>query len=615
MFKLNATRLSLFLIILLLLGCQTPKQRAEVVSLNADSPTPKTQKQLAANAQNFIQRAATQGPNKSVDYKLSAAELLVQSKDLSKAEELLTNLGEEQLKPKQVAKKALIQGHIHLFHNDASKALEEITQIDTSALSKEHLAKYYLLQSETFEDLNEPLDAARARMQLTHYLFDKNNIQKNQFETSRLLSKVPLKTLQTMSVKTKGEEKGWYELALVKQRFGANRNQLQQAMANWTQAYPNHPARLSIPEHMVSKPTISHASANTPRNIALLIPLSGAFENAAKAIQEGFLASYYETPGEKPNVRVYDTQKAQNIQDLYYQAVNDGADFVVGPLTKTAVYEMSQMPSYQFKTPVIALNHHEDVKHSSADFYQFSLSPEEEAEQLAEKAWQENYRLATIVVPDNNWGKRTAGAFQNHWELLGGQISKVSFVDTRDDQAAAIRKLLNIDSSQDRANKIKRAIKEKVEFQPRRREDVDLIVLAAPPEQARQLKPLFEFYYANDIPVFATSSVYHGKENPKKDRDINGIVFCDMPGIIDPNQSQVLAELLNKYGHTQGDQYARLFAMGVDAYQLTLTINELKRDPRSRVQGATGLLSISSNNEIKRQLSWAQFKGGVAQKI
>jgi outer membrane PBP1 activator LpoA protein len=609
----SATRTTLILSLGLLAGCSSPQYNSNFIFSNYNSASEQTQKSLNNTAQNYLNRASTQSPTKSIEYKLMAVELLLESKSFEQAFELVNSIPDKGLKSSYQAKKSLLLGQIYLSKNDSRQAIRQIAKTNQDVLNKEDLSKFYLLQAQTYENLNYIVDAARARMKLSDIIRDNNILKKNQYEISRLLSKVPLNQLQKVSQKSDPLEKGWYDLAILKQRFGNNRNQYQQALNNWLNYYSSHPARMTIPSHLLAKKQT--VEIEKPKNIALLIPLTGTHKTAAKAIQEGFLAGFYETQGEKPNIRVYDTEQTDNIHALYRKAVNEGANFVVGPLTKKDVYNLSQIPSYSIKTPIVALNNHPDIKHAAAEFFQFALSPEDEAKQLAEKAWQNDYRLASIVVPDNNWGKRTSTAFESHWKLLGGTVSQTVFIGSHADQAAHIRKLLNIDDSQERANKIKRMLKEKIEFQPRRRNDVDLIVLAAPPEQARQLKPLFEFYYANDIPVFATSSIYHGKPNPKKDRDINGIVFCDMPGIIDPIKSQVLTDLLGKYGQTQGDQYARLFAMGVDSYNLTQELNQLKNDPRSRFYGTTGTLSINPNNEVQRELSWAQFKSGLAEKL
>lgn len=348
------------------------------------------------------------------------------------------------------------------------------------------------------------------------------------------------------------------------------------------------------------------------KQIAILLPLTGQHAEAAVAIREGFLAGYYANPQQhKPNIRIYDTTLG-DVQRIYETAIQEGADFVVGPLSKDDVLRIGRLGN-QLQIPVLALNNHPELFQAPANFVMYTLAPETEAEQIAERAWQKGYRSAGIVVPDNAWGKRTAGAFSVRWQQLGGKVVRSVFANPNQDQAAAVRKLLGIDLSQKRANDIKSILNEKVEFQPRRRQDVDVIIMAAPPAQARQLKPLFDFYYAEDLPVLATSSIYSGFHNPKSDRDVNGVTFCDMPWLLDDNKGASLRQLLNRDGEEHSDQYNRLFAMGYDAYNLTNQIRVLQG--QGFYSGVTGNLHLGNNNQIERNLSWAKMVDGVPTQV
>lgn len=347
--------------------------------------------------------------------------------------------------------------------------------------------------------------------------------------------------------------------------------------------------------------------SNQPEKIALLLPLSGKHAEAAKAIRDGFFASYYASTASKPIIKVYDTSRGQSVQKVYEFALDQGADFVVGPLVKEDVQDLSLMPHYLLKVPVLALNYSPEAKVNSRQFVQYSLAPEAEAAQVAEKAWQKGYRSASIIVADNPWGKRVAAAFTARWEKHHGRLLQTIYVNASADQAEAVRRLLAIDESQMRANKIKNVLSEKVDFKPRRRQDVDVIFMAAPPEQARQLKPLFDFYYAEDVPVYATSSVYSGHPNPKRDRDINGVIFLDMPWLLDPTRAEQMAKLLGNKGGRQ-NEYNRLFAMGVDAYNISYQFKQLQSG--GNYAGATGDLTIR-NKQVRRGLILAEMKDGV----
>jgi len=327
------------------------------------------------------------------------------------------------------------------------------------------------------------------------------------------------------------------------------------------------------------------------RSIALFLPLSGAHAQAAQAIKAGFLAQHHaqiQNEATPLDIKVYDTSQHSDLGMLYGKALAEGSDFIVGPLIKSDVQKLSQIAQAGSPVPILALNLSSDIKEPGLDnFFQFALSPEEEAQLLAQKAWQDGHHSTSIIVPDNEWGKRVLDSFSTKWRSLGGKIPSVALINNNNPQAA-IQKLLQV-----RTN-----IKP-----PSRRKDIDMIVLATSAMQARQLRPLLNFYYANDLPIYSTSSIYQGKPQPDQDNDLNGIIFCDMPWILDNR-------------HDSNDPFhhsARLYAMGLDAYQLVSRLSTLSESPNTEYQGATGILSIGPNHIIERKLNWAQIKDGVPQ--
>ena len=59
----------------------------------------------------------------------------------------------------------------------------------------------------------------------------------------------------------------------------------------------------------------------------------------------------------------------------------------------------------------------------TANLFQFGLSPEDEAKQIAQRAWFDGHNKAAMIYPEGNWGKRVAAAFKQHWEQLGGRVA------------------------------------------------------------------------------------------------------------------------------------------------------------------------------------------------
>ena len=75
-----------------------------------------------------------------------------------------------------------------------------------------------------------------------------------------------------------------------------------------------------------------------------------------------------------------------------------------------------------------------------------------------------------------------------------------------------------------------------LEFEPRRRQDIDIVFMAAFPAGARQLMPQLAFHHGADLPVHATSHVWSGVPDPANDRDLDGVVFGDMPWLAAPTE-------------------------------------------------------------------------------
>ena len=121
-----------------------------------------------------------------------------------------------------------------------------------------------------------------------------------------------------------------------------------------------------------------------------------------------------------------------------------------------------------------------------------------------------------------------------------------TFNPKQSDFSTPIKKLLNLDESEHRYNKIRKFVPQ-VKFNARRRHDVDAIFLSGYPQSTRLLNPQLRFYRASRIPVYATPHIYSGRPNPAQDIDLNGISFCDIPWLYeDAYQGELSLERLSR---------------------------------------------------------------------
>ena len=313
--------------------------------------------------------------------------------------------------------------------------------------------------------------------------------------------------------------------------------------------------------------------------------------------------------GQPPTLRFYDSG-SDDVLAVYQQAVADGADFILGPLAKDKAATIAAQGTLPVTT--LALNYI-DTDNSADNFFQFGLAPEDEARQIADQGARKGARQAGILYPEGEWGARVAQAFVDRWQELGGSVTVTRTYQEGPSIGETVEEMLLVAQSQKRGNAVSRFTSLDMDNQPRRRQDMDFLFLLADPNQGRQVKPALNFHYAKDLPVYSTALIYSGEDNPRRDQDLNGIRFVDMPWIL-TNDNQALHEAANEQWPDGHGRYERLFAMGIDAYRLQGRLYLLNALPSSELPGVTGRLHME-NQRIVRELNWAVFVGGKAQTL
>ena len=117
------------------------------------------------------------------------------------------------------------------------------------------------------------------------------------------------------------------------------------------------------------------------------------------------------------------------------------------------------------------------------------------------------------------------------------------------------------------------------------------------------------------MPVFATSHVYAGSDDAGANRDLDGVEFCDAPWLFDaqpglPSHANIAALLPAASGSA-----ARLFAFGMDAWNLVPYLDWLRAHPGSYLPGASGQLTADQFGRVRRVLIWAKFQNGLARPL
>lgn len=528
------------------------------------------------------------------------------------AELMLAQVDGAQLSGTQRLEWLMLRAQLLLARQDADGALAILT--DDSRYRTGQLVqaappavqnRYRLLYADALAIQGDLLASLRARVAADAMLRD-DALRYNQQMIWALLMQLPQSSLDALAQDIEPELAGWAELAQLYRDPMADIDRQVSGLAEWERRWPGHPANLDKPAMVQA---LQQAVRERPRQLAVLLPESGPLAGAAQAVRDGMLAGYYsalEQGHTVPEFRFYDT-RSDELFTLYNKALDDGADFIIGPLDKEQVTALAQVQALPVTT--LTLNYSDETALSD-NLFQFGLAPEDEARQIARQAYSEGARLAGVLYPGTELGQRLAIAFTDTWQSLGGIVTAQRAYG--DDISNDVRRMLAVDQSAARSREVAQFVREQVHLEGRRRQDLDFIFLVASPLQGRQLKPALNFHYAEDLPVYATSHIYSGQPEPRRDHDLNGVRFVDAPWLLDQDSSlHQAAAAAWPQGH---GRYERLFAMGVDAYRLQARLALLREVPGSSLPGATGALSLDDHRRLVRELDWAWFRSGRPQR-
>jgi outer membrane PBP1 activator LpoA protein len=399
--------------------------------------------------------------------------------------------------------------------------------------------------------------------------------------------------------------KGWLDLgAMIGSGRGASLGGGADA-ARWQARYPGHPAGELLSEAL--PPALNSGSIT---RIALLLPATGSGSTEARAIREGFefaLRQLRDSPA--PELHFYDTSSTPAVEQLAV-ARAEGANFIVGPFLRADVTAAASTGNQA--VPVLALNFLAGDEASAPGFYQFALSPEDEARETARRILAKGQKRGVALAPASEWGNRVLAAFAQEFRAGGGVLlAQASYDTSAPDYAAPIKQVLGVGESETRLQRLQRSTGAKYEFEPRRHADIEFVYAAAfQTSHARLLRPQLNYNFAGSLPIYMSSNSYT-PDSPEVAQDLSGIEFPDMPWRLpDVSLDATRAEAAQTAGSAWRSPY---FAFGYDALQLALAIAVNRRDSsRVQVAGLSGQLHVGSNGRVQREQQWARIKDGTA---
>lgn len=541
-------------------------------------------------AQEFLALADEHSKERAY-YRLRAAEALRENGNLDTVAEVLKQIKRRHLSEEEDVRINLLQAEIALAHHDIAQALSWLNSPEKHFPA--HLRIRALeLRARGLTENGDVMTGVRTRLTLNQLLSGTDRTQ-NEAQIIETLQKFTPEELKTEASAFSDSDPlhPWLERALRKKGRALPQTVLR----------PDRPVGTQLPDQNMQREGFQPI-----RHVALLLPSDNSLKSIAQSIRDGFFTAHTADQNEiRPEIRVYDVgPQPEDAISVYQQAVSDGAERVVGPLTRAAVAALFAQQT--LPVPVLALNHPDSGEPPPPGSAEFGLLPDAEAVQVAEYMHERDIQRAVVIAATDDWAERAALAFRAQFEQAGGSVVGEARVKEGD---------INFSAMIRQAFAAVPAVKNVRSLAADATVSSTAIFISLRPQQARLLLPQLKIASYNALPVFGTSHIYSGVPNVSLDRDLNGVYFCDSPWLFDTTPGlPKRADIVRTVESARGGG-ARLFAFGLDAYALLPYLGWLEQHHEVYLPGATGQLAQDASGRIHRLLTWAQFTDGLAHPV
>lgn len=573
----------------------------------AQQEAPKDPQEQLAMARQYSEQAQQAPASEQPLLLLESAEALYNAGLYRQAEETLARIDESKLSDLAIMRKRVLSAKIYKMNAGNPYRILELLNIRLPARSERTLYQDYLrLKADAYEATGNHIEAVKQLVTLETLLLSEEEREQNQQHIWAILLRMNPDVIKAMTVKPAPDTlSGWLEIAYLAKTLQNKPATLQQKLNEWQVAYGNHPASGWVLNSLMEQQILV---TSRPNHIAVILPLSGAYQPFGQAIRDGILSAYYSSEEHtRITIRIYDETEGE-IMKIYNNALDEGAQFVIGPVLKNSVETLAKKRS--LPVPTLALNRVAEIKKPADNFYQFGLSPEDEGQQLAERIYNDGYKRVAIFYPQTSHGERIFSAFQQQWNAMGVKISAAHQYNPNEKRfGPAITEFYTVNYSKQRNQKIRALLGSDIKTEERTRQDIDSILVIGNPNALTLLIPHINSHRIYGTKVYSNSSIFDFK-NPGQNNEFNGVVFCNMPWILDSQNSEKQYRSIRTALAATGSKEYDLHALGIDSYLIINSIVTLTHQPYSRYNGVTGTIYIDRNRWLHRELAWSYYNRG-----
>ena len=588
-------------------GCTT-SPRAPVVERDFQGSAEQAfgRRDFEQAARIWQQDAIEASPAQAASYRVRAADAWLLANQVKQAENLLKWISRADLDSRGQARLDLVLADLALRYERPDEA-EQLLRQARPNLSSGSQNRYNSLSAQLQQLLSLPVSREISRAAKLSSSIDSYDPHAA-LEVIETLENVSSGELEARADNPGADQRltAWLDLALVIRQNLVVPDHVSQAMAAWKARHPYHP----LSENEALDLWLRYRQQFTPpHKLAVLLPGSGRLSAAGAAVRDGLMSAFLDNPGGTEILFFPTGDEPESAISAYFSAMDAGVDWIIGPLQKSSIEAILTLAG--LATPILALNEFPSSFKApaglSGQIFGISLSQEKEAMAVAEHAAGSGFERAVVMAPESTWGDAMALAFQGEFLQENRElIAAVRYDESDNDHSPVIERLLKLDESKARKARLENTLQMPLEFEAVRRNDIDMIFMAASAAQAKLIRPQLRFFDAGDIPVYATGRVYSGRPDPVRNQDLNGIRFPITPWQLEHAGPDDIPELES----IRGGNLASLYSIGYDAWKLLPWLELIRKDPDFNFPGQSGVYRAGNNGNLRREPAWAVFSRG-----
>lgn len=355
------------------------------------------------------------------------------------------------------------------------------------------------------------------------------------------------------------------------------------------------PVEMNNESISIEKPKLSYNFNKLPSKIKILFSDSNS-DKEVKEFLEGLSVNYfyYKNLEYKPEINFINLE---NLKKINCSIKDESKTYLIMLFNNKLGQGLeAKCLSKLLKLKGVLVLFNNDQKVGNSNLTKFKIDRKEDYYNLLNYARKEGNK-DSIIIDD----KRTKDKdlLSQIWKVLNGNVVRYSTSEDKQNEKL-LSNLLLIENSKSRTRKLSRILSVPLEVTPRRRLDIDSLILSVSISKARSLKPALEYNFGESLSVYLLSDWRNDEYYSNKEMDLEGITLIDMPW------------MLSNYSIINGNKEhkrSRDFAVGYDVYELIILLNNPMTRRNFTYKGMSGEISLSQGKLIRKSLKVVLEKG------